>query len=334
MHCSNCGNKLATDSRFCNECGKAVAAHAQSARAEKSGNENKKSSVAAIIITSVIVGGILIWIMSSINSSSPQSLVSSDSIASSTSSVAALSPAEKPTIQLSTQQTTSGPKSLADIVSEWRKSAAYVNCIYGSLANNNYRAISGSGLLVELNSELTVITNRHVVNNPAGDLDYCDIKFPGQTGVSYMINPQNISYDSSGNDVAFLKVTKYPDVENEKKLRGDQYFISERAQKRNYLCQGAEKIGDSVIAIGYPSYGSSVYNFTYGYPIEVTATEGIISGKDGVFYTTSAKIDSGNSGGLAIDETNDCYFGIPTWDASGNFESLGRILPASTFLHY
>jgi len=226
-------------------------------------------------------------------------------------------------------------KSTADIVSEWRKSAAYLNCVYGSLANNNWRSVSGSGLLVELNSEPTVITNRHVANNLRGDLDYCDMKFPDQTGTSYMLDPQNISYDSNGNDVAFLKMmVKYTDVELEKKIRGDQYSVAERSQKGNYLCQEAEKIGDSVIIIGYPSYGTSVYNFTYGYPIEVTATEGIISGKDGIFYTTSAKIDSGNSGGLAIDETNDCYFGIPTWNESGNFESLGRILPASTFLHY
>lgn len=229
-------------------------------------------------------------------------------------------------------------KSTSEIVQEWRKSTAYINCEYGSIVNNTYRSISGSGLLVELNSKPTIITNRHVVDNSLGDLHYCDIKFPDQTKIPYMINPENISYNN-GNDVAFLDISRYSysDAQSEKfdkEVRGDQYSITERAQNENYLCQESEKIGDSLVIIGYPIYGNSVDNSTYEYPVEVTVTEGIISGKDGIYYTTSAKTDSGNSGGLAIDTQNDCYFGIPTWNKSGNFESLNRILPASIFLKY
>jgi hypothetical protein len=74
--------------------------------------------------------------------------------------------------------------------------------------------------------------------------------------------------------------------------------------------------------LGYPTIGSSG---------SITVTEGIVSGIEGDYYVTSAKIDHGNSGGVAILTKDDCYLGIPTFvKNNGGFESLGRILK-STF---
>src|SRR3989338_2923702 len=78
------------------------------------------------------------------------------------------------------------------------------------------------------------------------------------------------------------------------------------------------------------------------YPIENknfrTITNGIISAHDtsvtGIFgdlpyvnYFVSAKIDSGNSGGIAFskDSRGLCVLGIPTWLTVGNYETQGLI---------
>ena len=44
-------------------------------------------------------------------------------------------------------------------------------------------------------------------------------------------------------------------------------------------------------------------------------------------YFVSAKIDSGNSGGIAFSKDRDglCILGIPTWVSQGNFENAGLI---------
>nr|MDQ3014484.1 hypothetical protein [bacterium] len=60
--------------------------------------------------------------------------------------------------------------------------------------------------------------------------------------------------------------------------------------------------------------------------VDVTATEGIISGYEGNYYITSAKIEQGNSGGAAISLRDNCFLGIPTLTLVGKVESLGRIL--------
>ena len=69
--------------------------------------------------------------------------------------------------------------------------------------------------------------------------------------------------------------------------------------------------------MGYPGIG------TQG---GITATEGIVSGIENQYYVTSAKIDQGNSGGLAVLVKDNCFLGIPTWAKLGVIESLGRII--------
>ena len=82
-------------------------------------------------------------------------------------------------------------------------------------------------------------------------------------------------------------------------------------------CAENPQIGDEVVILGYPGVGSKD---------SVTATEGIISGFDGDFYITSAKIERGNSGGAAVHVEDNCLLGIPTLTIAGRVESLARIL--------
>lgn len=76
------------------------------------------------------------------------------------------------------------------------------------------------------------------------------------------------------------------------------------------------QIGDKVTVFGYPSFGGK----------SLTVTDGIVSGIDpGPIYKTSAKIDQGNSGGIAVLNKKRCMLGIPTWLSSGTLEGLGYI---------
>jgi len=73
--------------------------------------------------------------------------------------------------------------------------------------------------------------------------------------------------------------------------------------------------------------------YTYNEPRikeqNLIVTEGIISGAtdDGLNFYTSAKIDSGNSGGLAVSKINGevCMVGVPTWVSQGQYNNLAMI---------
>jgi len=73
--------------------------------------------------------------------------------------------------------------------------------------------------------------------------------------------------------------------------------------------------------------------YTYNEPRvkeqNLIVTEGIISGTtdDGLNFYTSAKIDSGNSGGLAVSKVNNeiCIVGVPTWLSQGEYNNLAMI---------
>ena len=75
--------------------------------------------------------------------------------------------------------------------------------------------------------------------------------------------------------------------------------------------------------------GPYIYNEPKIKEQNLIVTEGIISGttEDGLNFYTSAKIDSGNSGGLAISKINNeiCIVGIPTWLSQGEYDNLAMI---------
>jgi len=86
---------------------------------------------------------------------------------------------------------------------------------------------------------------------------------------------------------------------------------------KKFFGNGVALIGDEIIILGYPTIGSQD---------DITVTRGIISGYDGDYYITDAKIEHGNSGGVAILLKDNCYLGIPSYTISGEAESLARIL--------
>ncbi len=246
----------------------------------------------------------------------------------------------------SAQENVVKTKSTAEIAKEWGRSIAYLVCDWNYSNGALIQEVSGSGLVAILNSVPTIITNKHVVYNPTlGYTNGCIIKFPNDNGYyMYSHNDPNtnggywpdkgvLTIDSNGNDVAYISGIDYAWTSLSLTYpipTSPQISLSSRSKSGYFSCKNQENWGDPILVLGYPVYGPQMN--ALGSPAQPTVTEGIISGIDGIYYTTSAKIDHGNSGGLAIDQKNDCYFGIPTWNESGSFESLGRILPASTFL--
>jgi hypothetical protein len=267
-------------------------------------------------------------------------------------------PAQNQTNLPSTTPTTSTinntAKSLPEIVAEWQKSTAYVECywVYPNVVPSKwYLKESGSGLLTNLNSTPTVITNRHVTNNSQyGLADECDIAFPNDNDVFYSITTINqpahtegnyslpnipihgqIAFTSDGGDVAYLSNMQ---EENQNGDIAPSISLKNRARSDHFFCDNNPPTGEKIAVLGYPDYGTNAGEFmSVTETIDPTVTEGIIAGQDGIYLTTTAQIDPGNSGGLAIDEINDCYVGIPTSIEIGEAGTLGRILPASYAVH-
>ena len=331
------------------------------ARMETQEKESNKGVVASVIITGVVVL-ILMGIVANSSSNMPQN---PPIVASTTDQTAPpIAPADAaPVASNPTNQNTLSPsapasaKSLPDIVAEWQKSTAYVEC-YWTYSNSTkwYLKESGSGLLVMFNSTPTIITNRHIANNAQyGMADECDMAFPNDKYVYYSIDTLDspahtdysipsspvylsdipahgqIQFTADGSDVAYLSGMK---EENMDGAASPTISLQDRARSDHFACFNNPPTGESIAVLGYPDYGTNAGEFMSVFStINPTVTEGIISGQDGNYLTTSAKIDPGNSGGLAIDETNDCYVGIPTAIEIGQAGTLGRILPASYAAH-
>ncbi|MFA6198287.1 MAG: hypothetical protein WC734_04000 [Patescibacteria group bacterium] len=101
----------------------------------------------------------------------------------------------------------------------------------------------------------------------------------------------------------------------------------------NYSICNQVQPGKKVYIFGYPAAAFNVKTTVLGVS-NIIVTEGIISGKSEDNYFTTAKIDAGNSGGLAISKIDNsiCIVGIPTWVAEGEYENLGVIQPMAKIL--
>lgn len=198
-------------------------------------------------------------------------------------------------------------KTIPDIVKEWRKRVVLIVC---------EKIQGGSGTLMKFSDldVINVITNKHVIKIDDERLpNYCDVRFPlEEIGTGYVLSVQGSNMTVSGAyDLATMPF-KYP---NE--------YTRKTTPTQDSICKEKPLIGDSIVILGYPAIGS--YE-------DITATEGIISGYDDAYYVTSAKVESGNSGGAAILVKNNCYLGIPTLSIRGKLESLARILDARVAL--
>ena len=205
--------------------------------------------------------------------------------------------------------------SITDIVNEWGPVIPIVVCNFRNSNGIIVESQGGSAILasgaknLQPRTQFGIVTNKHIVTNSIGNFaNDCQIQFPNDPQIFTSLTSDISTSDTNGADGALMKINS-PNPDS---------ILSELLNNsKKKFCSSIPNIGDEVVILGYPAIGASS---------GVTATEGIISGYDGDYYVTSAKVDHGNSGGAAIDVKNNCDLGIPTYVISGQLESLARIL--------
>lgn len=208
--------------------------------------------------------------------------------------------------QTGTFSTGSYSQSKTDLIKKWSKQVGFLTC-YSNVGGENIPIQTASVYVHKFtDGGVRGMTNKHAVENAYGGvLSGCSISIPG---TYYDVSTQIIPHSTY--DVAQIIL---PDSDFTRTLQ--------KNDKACYKENITPELGDEVLILGYPGIGAD----------SLTVTEGIISGVDYPYFTTSAKIDHGNSGGAAILVEDDCLLGIPTGSVVGEIESLGRILDLSVF---
>lgn len=314
MFCANCGNKLESADKFCDRCG--IASDISSPR--------KKPTVSKVILQTTVSsenkiqpsqnetkgfvyesktnskkylwGGIAFIVLGLIGLGIYQD----------TQHKKQEQQAQKAAFEKNLQLIQEGALQAQKIAN--LKSVVNIVCDDGS---------GGSGTI--FSKDGLVLTNNHVIARAKS----CAITLPDPTsGVPiyiYEAKPIIVPDLSEQYDIAMLEIdNSYTDSDG--KTWGD-YPTSFPAYARLDSCDNSDlQLGDSIKIYGYP-VTSGGYN--------LTVTEGIISSfSDDGNILTSAKIDSGNSGGFAIDQ-NGCFLGIPSAVIEGKYQNLGVIISTS-----
>ena len=203
-------------------------------------------------------------------------------------------------------------------------SASIVN-IYCSIDddyNSEYNNYGGSGTIIS--EDGLIITNSHVIPQDETMLQVSDlgclVYIPNATTGSaeeiYYANPVVYEGLSEEYDLAYLKIYEvYVDEDGWVWGEYPKKFI---AYDINAICNEDNIIlGEKIRVYGYPLMSGGM---------SLTITDGIISSLPGEgLILTSAKIDEGNSGGLAVDN-NGCMIGIPSSVMLGEYENMGVII--------
>jgi len=213
-------------------------------------------------------------------------------------------------------------QSPGSLLSELAGSVVKIRCKANAHSKNIRR---GSGILYRGKPDPSgsgayyVQTSLHVVNTTDGTDPQCEIfLYPDHTkgDVYLLFKGQGYKFYSKDIDFAILE----PEIMKDNVHAGSEkdLEVHARDEGKNPLCDSA-KIGDQLSILGYPAIGGET----------LTVTEGIISGFEfhgkTRFIKSSAKLDHGNSGGVAIKDTG-CIVGIPTFVQRGQLESMGRLL--------
>lgn len=176
----------------------------------------------------------------------------------------------------------------------------------------------GSGCVVS--SDGYIITNWHVIEDYNGDVSediYVAINISNELPPEELFKAELVDY-SIEKDLALLKITTG--------LYGNPLPFS---YKFPYFTLGTSdklKMGQPLSFLGYPGIGGT------GSRVSISLTRGIVSGferSNGILLVkTDAEINSGNSGGAAIDSFYE-LIGFPTSTIVEDAGQLGYITPIS-----
>lgn len=191
----------------------------------------------------------------------------------------------------------------------------------------------GSGSSFYDQGEHWIMTNAHVVRVDENPPHGCYVYFPTQdgtfyesaywAGTIYTYDDKIASFDGvqvTGLDYALLKITEVAVSEDGRVFPNPQFRkFPDSFEVKTCKYDRSIEVGEKIFILGYPAIGGE----------NMTITEGIVSGFDGQFKQfakTSAKVEQGHSGGLAVAAKDGCPIGIPTLAIRGELESIPRIL--------
>ena len=199
--------------------------------------------------------------------------------------------------------------------------ASVVNILCPGAEDDLSDATGGSGTIIT--SDGIVLTNAHIIpqdseENPIPEK--CLVVLPnpitGEPEEIYTGVPFVVPFLISEYDLAAIEIDG-PYVDEEGVVQGSYSRVFPEFDDTNRCLDEDVKLGESVRIFGYPALSG-------GYSL--TITDGIVSSFPGDgLIVTSAKISSGNSGGLAVDQ-HGCMIGIPSMVSSDETESLGVII--------
>ena len=298
MYCNNCGNENLENSKFCQYCGKAMKTGSFLHRLTWKKIFKSKHLLWKIplgIILSCVLACILLYAFSS----SFRAGFNNGYKGNNTNSSAQFANAHKKTYT----NPTNNSESVVNIACD----------------NNE----GGSGTI--MTKDGLILTNNHVITGAST----CLVSLPDpKTGTPteiYTAQPLVVPNLSQLYDIAVVQVTgSY--VDSNRKIWGVYPTTFPAYQSPNNCNKTSPQLGDSITIYGYPvtSGGSNL-----------TITQGIISSfSDNGNILTSAQVDSGNSGGLAINSKTGCMVGIPSAVEQGNYQNLGVIIPTSVIADF
>lgn len=196
---------------------------------------------------------------------------------------------------------------------EIAQSVVQVRCRMDAGGNRMQR---GTGILLSDGRTQYVQTSLHVVATDDGAESRCTVTlFPDYRDPSSALVFQSQGHGHHREDVDIAFITPV-EVSGSAGTSADLARYA-RSVTASPVC--AADTGDRISILGYPSSGGDT----------LTITDGIISGVEFEgevrYLKTSAKIDTGNSGGVALKDSG-CIVGIPTSVRRGTLENIGRIL--------
>src|SRR3990167_134979 len=195
----------------------------------------------------------------------------------------------------------SGINTIKSVITYWAQKTAYIKCNMGDY----YSTGSGTVLKDQDNGNIIVVSNNHVMmlNTEYSAPGGCIVGLPGN---DFEPNKTGNSFYQTGIDLASAIIPNPDD---------NMLAVTKKAGVR--VCDNGAEFGDIVVILGYPSIGAQD---------GLTVTGGMVSGYDDGHFITDAKVEQGNSGGVAVLVKDNCFLGIPTFVKYGELESLARIM--------
>lgn len=188
-----------------------------------------------------------------------------------------------------------------DFINSLLQASARVRCLLSRTATTeNFRAGSGSilGRYSGAQGAFVLMTNAHVITERSTGGYDCEIVIGEHSYIAATVLRRVLDHDL---DFAFLKLGDQKSGPVVVPVAYEDLGIG--------FCEFRDVvIGDRVTIISFPQFQGPAHAVSEGYITEFLA---------GPIYTTTAVIDQGSSGGVAILNKKHCALGMPTWEGIG-----------------